>query len=118
MPAFEVWDLVKVPFPCTARPVPQRRPALVVARSDADGPALLWVLMVTSAGNPPWASDVPVSDLAQAGLPVASVVRTAKIATIEADDAQRLGALCEADRGAVARALGAALTPALAPDPR
>ena len=118
MPAFEVWDLVKVPFPYTARPVLQRRPALVVARSDADGPALLWVLMVTSAGNRAWTGDVPVSDLAQAGLPVASVVRTAKIATIEADDAQRLGALCEADRGAVARALGAALTPALAPDPR
>jgi mRNA interferase MazF len=35
--------------------------------------------------------DVPVSNLAMAGLPVASVIRTAKIATIQASDASKLG---------------------------
>jgi mRNA interferase MazF len=29
MPGFEVWDIVKVPFPFTNRPVQQFRPALV-----------------------------------------------------------------------------------------
>jgi len=35
------------------------------------------------------------------GLPVASVVRTAKIATIEAKEAERIGSLCEPDRKTV-----------------
>ena len=34
---------------------------------------------------------LPVSNLASAGLPVASVIRSAKIATIEAADAAKLG---------------------------
>lgn len=49
--------------------------------------------MITSAENHGWPGDVIVRDLTLAGLPVASLVRTAKIATIEARDAQRLGRL-------------------------
>ena len=99
MPTCEVWDLVKVPFPYTNRPMQQRRPALVVAIPDAPGaPSLLWVLMVTSAGNRGGPGDVAVSDLAGAGLPAPSVVRPAKIATIEAGDAERIGCLPHADR--------------------
>ncbi len=95
----EVWDLVKVPFPYTNRPVQQRRPALVVAVPDAPGaPRLLWVLMVTSAANRGWPGDVVVSELAEAGLPAPSVVRSAKIATIEASDAERIGSLPMEDR--------------------
>lgn len=102
----EVWDLVKVPFPYTNRPVQQRRPALVVAVPDATGaPELLWVLMVTSAANRGWPGDVAVSDLAVAGLPAASVVRSAKIATIEARDAERIGHLPPEDRTQVIEAL-------------
>ena len=37
MAGYRVWDLVKVPFPYTNRPVQQRRPALVVAVPDALG---------------------------------------------------------------------------------
>ena len=38
MAGYDVWDLVKVPFPYTNRPVQQRRPALVVAvHSNARG---------------------------------------------------------------------------------
>ena len=76
MPGCEVWDLVRVPFPYTNRPVQQRRPALVVAVPDAPGaPKLLWVLMVTSAAHRGWPGDVAISDLPAAGLPAASVVR-------------------------------------------
>jgi mRNA interferase MazF len=110
----EVWDLVKVPFPYTNRPVQQRRPALVVAVPDALGaPELLWVLMVTSAANRGWPGDVAVSDLATAGLPAPSVVRSAKIATIEAQDAERIGQLSLEDRALVQAALQQGLAQAL-----
>ncbi len=110
MPSCEVWDLVKVPFPYTNRPVQQRRPALVVAVPDAPGaPKLLWVLMVTGAANHGWPGDVAVSDLHVAGLPAASVVRSAKIATIEARDAEPIGQLPPKDRTEVVEALLASL---------
>jgi mRNA interferase MazF len=91
-----------VPFPHTNRPVRQRRPALVVATHDKPGmPRLLWVLMITSAANRGWSGDVLISDIAEAGLPVESLVRTEKIATIEARDADAIGRLPLADRGPV-----------------
>ena len=110
MLAFEVWDLVKVPFPHTNRPVQQRRPALVVSILPTSGsPALLWVLMVTSAANRGWPGDVVVSDLGVAGLPAAPLVRTAKIATVEAVDAERIGFLPLPDRDPVSKAIRASL---------
>lgn len=39
--------------------------------------------MITSAGNMPWACDVAIADRAGAGLPAPSVVRPAKIATVD-----------------------------------
>jgi mRNA interferase MazF len=106
MPGYEVWDVVKVPFPYTNRPVQQRRPALVVAVPDVPGaPALLWVLMVTSAANRGWPGDVTISDLEAAGLPAPSLIRSAKIATIEAGDAQRIGRLAAGDQAQVKKVL-------------
>ena len=103
MATFDVWDIVKVPFPYTDRPVRQRRPALVIAAGDLQAShGLLWLAMITSAANRGWPGDVVVSDLGEAGLPVASIVRPAKIATIEARDAERLGVLAISDREAVA----------------
>jgi mRNA interferase MazF len=111
MPNFEIWDLIKVPFPYTNRPVQQRRPALVVAMPEAPcAPQLLWVLMVTSAANRGWPGDITVSDLAIAGLPAASVVRSAKIATIEAGDAERIGQLPKPDTDLVKEALRRSFT--------
>jgi PemK-like, MazF-like toxin of type II toxin-antitoxin system len=102
MPTFEVWDVVKVPFPYTDRSVRQRRPALVIAAGELEAAhGLLWLAMVTSAANRGWSGDVTVSDIAAAGLPIPSIVRPAKIATIEARDAERLGTLVPLDRAAV-----------------
>ena len=112
MPDFKVWDVVKVPFPYTNRPVQQRRPALVVAAAVTPGaPELLWVLMVTSAANRGWPGDVVVSDLVTAGLPAASIVRPAKVATIEAGNAERMGQLPLEDRSQVAEAVRGSLAP-------
>jgi mRNA interferase MazF len=102
MPGFEVWDLLKVPFPYTNRPVRQHRPALVVrVVQSAGAPDLLWVLMVTSSSHRRWADDIDIDDFRAAGLPAPSMVRPAKIATIEAADAQRIGTLPAEHREAV-----------------
>src|SRR5262245_12282756 len=106
MPGFEAWDIVKVPFPYTDRPVRQRRPALVIAAGElAAAHNLLWLAMITSAANRGWPGDVMVSDLTAAGLPIASIVRPAKTATIDAGDAEPLGVLVPADRPAIAHYL-------------
>jgi mRNA interferase MazF len=114
MPSFEVWDVVKVPFPYTDRPVRQRRPALVVAAGELLAEhGLLWLAMITSAANRGWPGDVPVSDLQSAGLPIRSIIRVAKIATIEARDAEKLGVAAEADRAGVAQYLNRVLAATL-----
>src|SRR5271167_3404635 len=106
MAIFEVWDIVKVPFPYTDRPVRQRRPALVIVAGEiAATHGLLWLVMITSAENRGWPGDVGISDLRAAGLPAPSIVRPAKIATVDARDAQRLGTSSIVDREAVAAGL-------------
>ncbi|HTX03167.1 MAG TPA: type II toxin-antitoxin system PemK/MazF family toxin [Candidatus Acidoferrales bacterium] len=102
---------MRVPFPYTDRPVRQHRPALVVAATGED--ALLWVLMITSAENRGWPEDVLISDHKGAGLPVPSLVRCAKIATIDAQDAERIGTLPIADRKKIVRIVQRILTPVL-----
>ena len=95
MPDFERGDVVRVPFPYSDRSTRQHRPALVVSDGPrGDGGRLLWVVMITSADNRPWADDVPMGDsYANAGLPAPSVIRPAKIATIDAVVATRLGCI-------------------------
>jgi mRNA interferase MazF len=106
MPNFRQGDVIKVPFPYTDRSTRQSRPALVVSTGNIeDVHGLLWVVMITSAENRGWPGDVAVNNLAAAGLPVPSVIRTAKIATIEALDATRLGRVTPALFGQVARRL-------------
>jgi mRNA interferase MazF len=114
MAIFDVWDIVKVPFPYTDRPVRQRRPALVVAAGEIEvAHGLLWLVMITSAENRGWSDDVRISDLDGAGLPAPSIVRPAKMATVDARDAQRLGTLSIVDREAVAAGLRRILSVAL-----
>src|SRR2546422_9796118 len=94
MASFEPGDVVKVPFPYTDRPTRQHRPALVIGAGELTARhGLLWVLMITSADNRGWPGDVAIADHTAVGLPAASVIRTAKIAPIDANDAQKLGAL-------------------------
>jgi mRNA interferase MazF len=69
--------------------------------------------MITSATHQRWSDDIAVSDLLMAGLPAASIVRVAKIATIEAREAERIGCLSVADRPAVRAQIAVLLTDAL-----
>jgi mRNA interferase MazF len=60
MASFNPWDVVKVPFPYTDRPVRQYRPVLVVAAGSIQAShGLLWILMIASAENRRWADDCP-----------------------------------------------------------
>ncbi len=95
MRGFEAGAIVRVPFPYTDRDTRQHRPALVVSDGGiGPGDALLWVAMITSAGNRSWPDDVSLEDdHAAAGLPAPSLIRTAKLATIDAAAATRLGTL-------------------------
>ncbi|MBS0366200.1 MAG: hypothetical protein JSR67_10300 [Proteobacteria bacterium] len=78
-----------------------------------DSHGLLWVLMITSAENRGWPGDVAIPDLETAGLPAASVIRAAKIATIEASDGAKLGrvrdSVLKRVMGRMERELGASL---------
>ena len=94
MRTFEPGDVIRVPFPYTDRATRQSRPAVVVSAAQLqDLHGLLWVVMITSAENRGWPGDVPVANLQLAGLPVPSIIRSAKMATINAADASALGRL-------------------------
>jgi mRNA interferase MazF len=102
MPTFKQGDVVKVPFPYTDRNTRQHRPALVISNGPIGAEqSLLWVAMITSAANRPWSGDCAIEDYAAAGLPIPSVVRPAKITTIEVRDAEILGRVDDAARGRV-----------------
>jgi mRNA interferase MazF len=113
MARFKQGDVIKVPFPYTDKATRQSRPALVVSvETLEEAHHLIWVVMITSAENRGWSSDVAVKDLVTAGLPVPSVIRCAKIATLEASDAKTLGkvsrALLKQTLGQISRELGIA----------
>jgi mRNA-degrading endonuclease toxin of MazEF toxin-antitoxin module len=106
MPTFDRFDVVSVPFPYTDRPVRQRRPALVVSQpSYEQNTGLLWVVMITARENRRWPGDVVLANARRAGLSIPSVIRPAKIATIEAVQAARIGSIGAAERRAVRTAI-------------
>jgi mRNA interferase MazF len=105
MPDFEPGTVCVVPFPYVDRPVRKRRPCVVVG-APAPELDLVWVLMVTSRDNAPWPGDVEIDDLPAAGLPHASVVRTAKIATVEKSALQEIGSLSRPAWSKVIRSVG------------
>ena len=110
MPNYRRGDVVKLPYPYADRSTRQSRPALVVSSGQLeDAHGLLWVVMITSAANRGWPGDVALNNLTLAGLPAPSVIRSAKIATIEASDATRLGQVTPAVFRQVGRALAGEL---------
>jgi mRNA interferase MazF len=103
-------DVVKVPYPYTDRSTRQSRPALVVSLPTLETDhGLLWVVMITSAENRGWPGDVTIDDLTLAGLPAPSVIRPTKIATIDAKDAQGLGAITDSQLQQALRHIGSCL---------
>ncbi|MDE2183315.1 MAG: type II toxin-antitoxin system PemK/MazF family toxin [Alphaproteobacteria bacterium] len=101
--SFASFDVVVVPFPYADRLAEKRRPAVVVSSPALEKRhGLVWLAMVTSASNPSWSCDVAISDLHLSGLPAASVVRSAKIATVDtARVLRRIGKLAAKDAKAM-----------------
>ena len=106
--AIAVWDIVRVDFPFADENSLRLRPALVIASAPAtDDFAILWVLMITSAGQAQgragrWPGDVAISDLQLGGLSRPCVVRTGKVTSLDQRLAVRIGALALDDREGVA----------------
>jgi mRNA interferase MazF len=97
---------VVVPFPYTERLAEKRRPALVVSGRGLHDEGYLWVAMITAAGKSRRTGDVPVRNLTAAGLPGASIVRTAKLTTIEPSRVLKVaGSLAAGERAAVRKAI-------------
>lgn len=100
-------DVVVVPFPFTDRRATKRRPALVLSAAHIfnarAGHAVM--AMITTATHAPWPLDVPIVDLAAAGLPAASVVRMKLFTLDERLVLARAGRLAPRDARAVAAAL-------------
>jgi mRNA interferase MazF len=101
------FDVVVVPFPYADRLAEKRRPAIVISQPALTQQyGLVWLAMVTSAGNASWNCDVAVTDLKISGLPVPSVVRPAKIANVDATRIlSRIGRLSTKDIANVKRKL-------------
>ncbi|MEK7816338.1 MAG: type II toxin-antitoxin system PemK/MazF family toxin [Pseudomonadota bacterium] len=104
---YDRYDVVIVPFPFTDKAQVKRRPALVVSGSAAFNKKVghSVMAMITSANNPPWPLDVPISDLDAAGLPAASVVRLKLFTLDHRFIIAKRGSLSDKDRKAVNRAL-------------
>jgi mRNA interferase MazF len=105
-PRFAAYDIVVVPFPYADRLAEKRRPALVISGPRLAPYGLIWVAMITSAGNGAWPSDVEITDIKRAGLPAPSLVRPVKITCIEpARIERRAGRLDKATARTVAQRL-------------
>ena len=76
-------DIVVVPFPYTDRQTEKRRPALVISNGKVSlDHGLVWLAMITSAENYKWSGDVDVAGAAT-GLTSPSLIRSAKLATVD-----------------------------------
>lgn len=99
----ERFDVIVVPFPFTDLPVRKRRPAVVLSNHAwhvATGE--VFAAMITTAARSNWPLDVPLTDLAIAGLAHPCCVRV-KLFTVETALVQRLAGRLSASDAAAAR---------------
>ncbi|MBI5470612.1 type II toxin-antitoxin system PemK/MazF family toxin [Candidatus Kaiserbacteria bacterium] len=85
MMRFKRFDVVVTAFPYADDLLMKKRPAVCIASlRPFRNIELYWVLMITSTKLKGWQGDIAVTDLKRAGLPIPSIVRTAKIACVDA----------------------------------
>lgn len=77
-------DVLVTDFPFVDRGITKRRPVLCIAHiTPQKGTTLYWVLMITSTETKGWHGDINIDNYKAVGLPVPSIIRTAKIACID-----------------------------------
>ena len=96
-------DVLVTSFPFADSGVVKRRPVLCIASlAPKRGITLYWVLMITSTDLKGWKGDIVISDHKATGLPIPSIIRTAKIACIDgATIEKRVGVIDKATNKAV-----------------
>ena len=100
---YEAFEVVVVPFPFTDKPASKHRPGVVISNGTVfNQPSGHVVLaMITSLKNAPWPLDVPILDLAKAGLPTPSKVRMKLFTLDELLILRKAGRLAPEDRDKV-----------------
>ena len=97
-------DVVWVNFPFVEQGQLKSRPAVVLNASSL-GPSenLLWTAMITGSRKAAWPGDIAIEDLDLAGLPIASSIRVAKLATVDRSTARFVGRISASE---LSRTLG------------
>ena len=81
MTRYKRGDILVTNFPFVDSSAGKRRPVMCLSSIQPKrGIKLYWVLMITSTELKGWKGDVLISDHKAAGLPIPSIIRTAKIA--------------------------------------
>lgn len=87
-------DIVLAGFPYAETKRVKYRPALVISEKTFHAVhGICWVAMITSAENEPWEGDVRVPTGAKSGLTKPSVIRPAKLATLDVDVVDKIGSV-------------------------
>ena len=102
---YDLYEVVKVPFPFTDIHAEKVRPAVVISSGKTlnakIGSSILSMITSLKSDRELWPTDVRIDDLISAGLPAPSVIRF-KVFTLDHRlILQRLGRLSEIDRRAV-----------------
>lgn len=107
MTRYKKWDVLVTAFPFADELRSKRRPAVCIAAfNPAAGIQLYWLLMITSTHLKGWEGDVAIADAKKAGLPIPSIVRTTKIACVDASFIEKkAGALDAKTKSAVQKTL-------------
>jgi mRNA interferase MazF len=105
--SYSRWAVVAVPFPFSDPESGEHRPAVVLSRAEPFGAHCghSVLAMITSAAHRRWPLDIPITDLAAAGLPAPSVVRMKLFTLDDRVITRQIGALSHRDAASVARSL-------------
>jgi len=99
---YDLYEVVKVPFPFTDIHSSKVRPALVISSakhfSARIGSSILAMITSLKPSRHLWPSDLEIEDLVSAGLPVSSIIRWKLFTLDHRLILVRLGALSETDR--------------------
>jgi mRNA interferase MazF len=102
----EAGDIAVVPFPFTDMAVAKPRPALALSSRKANAESGNTIFaMITTAAKSHWPSDVPLADVAAAGLTAASLVRLKLFTLDNRLLSRKIGALSPRDRAAMRKML-------------
>ena len=100
------FDVALVQFPFIEKVGQKQRPAIVLSHAEFNADHRQFVgLMVTTATNTKWPSDVPITDIAAAGLKRPSVMRMKVVSVVDDLIVGKVGTLSVEDRAALRTAV-------------